>query len=179
MTEFNNQDVESNENEWQTLVEHGEPMDFDLQTVDFTTAPIFEKSAVISAKVANGGEIIETFLADGTKETENTAEAGDMIVTNPGGERYIIKPDTFAKKYEQTDENGTYKAKGMVRALPNPTGKEIKIVAPWGEEQVGSSESLVVVGYDPNNPNEIGDDRYIIGKQEFDDTYKPKVESNI
>ena len=44
-------------------------------------------------------------------------------------------------------------------------------MAPWGAEQFGDSECLLATVYDPNNPDEIGKDRYIIGREEFLDTY--------
>ena len=51
----------------------------------FGTAKTYVKFARIQATQAQGGEAIETVLADGTKETANIANAGDWIVTNPGG----------------------------------------------------------------------------------------------
>ena len=55
----------------------------------------YAKFARIQAIEAVGGEVIETILADGTKETSNTANAGDWIVTNPGGEKYIVPAAKF------------------------------------------------------------------------------------
>lgn len=140
-------------------------------------ASIFEKTATIQARPAQAGEVVATTLADGTQETTNTANEGDFIVTNPGGEQYIVPGEKFAKRYEVTDQQDTFKAVGMIRAIKNPTGEPIKIIAPWGEEMNGDGECYVVTGYDPANPEEISSDRYIIGAQEFADTYASMKQS--
>jgi hypothetical protein len=135
-------------------------------------APLYEKTATVKAREAVEGEVIKTVLEDGTVETTNTANAGDKVITNPGGEEYIIGGDKFKSRYQDTDEPGVYKAKGMARAINNPTGEEISVVAPWGEVQYGGPDAKILVAVDPENPDaEIGADRYIIGGQEFMDTY--------
>ena len=77
----------------------------------------FAKFARIQAQCAKGGEVIETVLSDGTKETLNTANAGDWIVTNPGGEKYVVPAAKFPKKYEPCPElgDGWYKPTGGVQ----------------------------------------------------------------
>lgn len=147
----------------------------DLSTEQYTKllaeAPVYAKKAIVEARQATEQEEVKTILADGTTETVNIAEAGDMILTNPGGEKYILKPEKFAKRYEAIDENGTYRAKGMARIAENPTGAPIEIVAPWGEKQVGALDCMIATPFDPEHPDEVGNDRYIIGHQEFVDTY--------
>lgn len=149
----------------------------DINSEEYTQAlaeaSIFEKTATIQARLAQAGEVVATTLADGTQETTNTANEGDFIVTNPGGEQYIVPGEKFVKRYETTDQEGTFKAVGMIRAIKNPSAESIKIVAPWGEEMDGDAECYIVTGYDPTNPEEISSDRYIIGAQEFADTYAP------
>lgn len=161
---------------------HGEqvdlaPQSLDLQTDEWTQtlaeAPIYKKFGKVHAEVAHGGETLQTVLADGTVETTNTANPGDVIVTNPGGERYIIGADKFNSRYETTDEEGVFNAKGKARITPNATGQPIKIMAPWGEEQFGGPDALIATVYDPENPDEVGADRYIIGRDEFNATYVP------
>ena len=153
------------------------PQELDLQTGEWTRAlakaPIYRKFGKVRAEVAQGGESLQTILADGTVETTNIANPGDIIVTNPGGERYIIGASNFNLRYEATDENGVFRAKGKARIVPNPTGRPIKIVAPWGEEQFGGPDALIATVYDPNNPDEISANRYIIGRSEFNTTYVP------
>lgn len=149
----------------------------DLSTEEYTTklaeAPVYAKKAEVNAVIASGGEVIETVLADGTKETTNTAGAGDAIITNPGGEQYIIPAETFNKRYEATSEDGVFRAKGMARAFKNDTGAPIEIMAPWGEPQFGDENCMIATVFDPDNPDHVGSDRYIIGAAEFAETYGP------
>jgi hypothetical protein len=153
------------------------PQSLDLQTDEWThtlaEAPIYKKFGKVNAHVAQGGETIKTVLADGTEETTNTAESDDVIVTNPTGEQYILKPDRFNSRYEATEDEGVFNAKGKARVVPNPTGEPIKIIAPWGEEQFGGPDALIATVYDPDKPDEVGSDRYIIGRDEFNATYVP------
>lgn len=132
-------------------------------------APIYKKVAAVHAEIAQGGEVIQTVLADGTVETTNTAEPGDAIVTNPGGEKYIIKAHKFGTLYDPTDEEGVYKAKGKIRAIPNPTGQPIRIMKSWGE-QIGDENAFIAATYDAENPDVVSDIR-IIGRDEFNATY--------
>jgi hypothetical protein len=149
----------------------------DLSTEEYTAklaeAPVFAKKAEVSAVTATAGQEVRTVLANGSEETVNYAEEGDVIVTNPGGEQYILKPDNFAKRYEPTTEEGVFRAKGMARAFKNDTGAPVEIMAPWGEPQYGDENCMIATVFDPDNPNEIGADRYIIGADEFAETYGP------
>ncbi len=150
------------------------PQHVDLSSDDYTErfkeAKVYIKSAVVQATRARGGERIETVLADGTSETVNTCNEGDFIVTNPGGEQYVLASENFAKRYEPM-EDGNYRAKGICRAFPNPTGGEVSVTAPWGEEQYGGPDAMFAVAVDPSDPSEVGNDRYIIGADEFRSTY--------
>ena len=149
----------------------------DLSTEAYTQklaeAPVFAKKGTVEAVVATAGQEISTVLADGTVETTNVANDGDIIITNPGGEQYIIGAEKFAKRYEPTTDEGVYRARGMARAFQNDTGKPIEITAPWGDPQFGDENCMIATVFDPDNPNEIGADRYIIGRNEFEQTYGP------
>ncbi len=61
----------------------------------------------------------------------------------------------------------------MARAFTNDTGRPIEIMAPWGEPQFGDADCKIATTFDPDKPDEISADRYIIGRQEFEDTYGP------
>lgn len=147
----------------------------DLSTEQYTQllteAPVYAKKAIVEARQATEREEVKTILADSTTETVNVAEPGDVIVTNPGGERYVLKSEKFAKRYEAIDDKGTYRAKGMARIVDNPTGMPIEIIAPWGEKQVGAVDCMVATPCDISQPGLVSNDRYIIGHQEFLDTY--------
>lgn len=154
--------------------------ELDLSTPEITQAlseaGIYTKTALVRIRQAQPGEQIKTVLGDGTEETVNMAGENEVIITNPGGEEYIISAEKAAGRYEKTDEDGVYKAKGMVRAMQNPTGRPIEIMAPWGEKQFGGADTIIATTYDPSDPENIGADRYIIGRQEFEDTYAPAAE---
>lgn len=154
-------------------------LELDLSTDEWTerlaVAPVYVKKAKVQARQLAEREEVRTTLADGTEETVNVAEAGDVVVTNPSGEKYVLKPDNFAKRYEATEEDGVFRAKGMARAVDNPTGSEIEIMAPWGEKQFGGMDCLIATVFDPEQPDVIGADRYIIGRQEFEATYAPYI----
>lgn len=139
----------------------------------FEAAPLWRKKAVVSARQTADVESLKTVLADGTVETSRDAvPAGHWIITNPGGEEYAITPEKFEKLYEGTDKEGRFRAKGVIRAYQNPTGHPVTIIAPWGEVQYGDENCWLAAGTDDSmNPT---DDRYIIGGQEFKDTYGPK-----
>jgi hypothetical protein len=47
------------------------------------------------------------------------------------------------------------------------------ITAPWGETMRGEPNAWLANVYDPENPGELSSNRYIIGAQEFADTYGP------
>ena len=131
----------------------------------FGNAKTYVKFARIQAVQANGGEAIETVLADGTVETSNVANAGDWIVTNPGGEQYIVPADKFAKKYEAATDLGAgwFKPKGGPQKFVQ-IPRDMKVMASWGEEQTLKKGAYLNV----TNPEDI----YGVAEAEFHDTYK-------
>lgn len=155
-------------------------LELDLSTDEWTQrlteAPVYAKKSLVQIRKASPGEVVTTTLADGTVETSNTAGENDVVITNPGGEQYIIDADKAEKRYEPTTEDGVYRAKGMARALTNPTGAPIEITAPWGEKQFGDADCLIATVFDPAQPDVVSSDRYIIGANEFQDTYGPADE---
>lgn len=125
----------------------------------------FAKFARIQAKEAAGGEEIITILADGTKETENIANAGDWIVTNPGGEQYIVPGAKFPKKYEPCPElgDGWFKPTGGVQKFLE-LAQDMQFICSWNEEQFIAAGGFV-------NVTDL-DDIYGIAKDELFVTYK-------
>lgn len=134
-------------------------------------APIYEKTAVVHIRPAVPGELVVTTLADGSRETENTAGEDQVVVTNPGGEKQIVDLEKAVQRYDLTDTPGLFAAKGMVRAIDNPLGRPISIVAPWGGLQHGDAQCKIAAIYDPSTPDLLSTDRYLIGKDEFTKTY--------
>lgn len=157
----------------------------DLSTPDYTAklaaAPIYRKVSPVRARVAYEGEPVITILADGTRETGNRARAGQIIITNPGGEQYIYRaaePDIavaradFERNYHPAAEPDTYLSSGKIRAIPNDTGHPIEITAPWGEPMHTGVDGKIAVPVDPKKPDHISMDRYLIGGREFTNTYE-------
>jgi hypothetical protein len=138
-------------------------------------APVYKKQGEVRAQIAKGGEGIVTKLADGTVETKNTAKAGDAIITNPGGEQYIIDGNIFVKKYQpKIGEEGVFIAKGYCKAIDNPFNSVITIMASWGERQNGAADCKLADTYDPETEMTAGEP-YIIARAEFEQTYKKVI----
>lgn len=133
----------------------------------FAEAPVYRKSTIVRARLAEPGEVVVTVTPDGVEEGRNTASEGDHVVTGANGADFILPAEKFNKLYEETEEAGTFQAKGMARIIDNPTGKKIGILAPWGEMQYGDAEAKLAVQYDPENPDVIGTDRYVLDSNEF------------
>lgn len=139
----------------------------------FSKAPVYRMNAVVTARRTTKPERLTTVLADGTVETDRIVPAGEWIITNPGGEQYAIDDEKFGKKCTPEGPEGTYRAAGEIRAFQSPYPFPITIFAPWGEEQHGNPGCYLAAGIDAKgNPT---DDRYIIGEQEFADTYAAKT----
>ncbi len=89
-----------------------EPRTLNLNGVDpdraFKNAAIYKKRGLVNARIAKDAERITTTLKDGTVETTNTAQSGDVIVTNPMGEEYVMPMEKFAARYEPTDASGVF-----------------------------------------------------------------------
>ncbi len=135
-------------------------------------APIYRKQGTVKAVIAQGGEVVVTKLADGSTETRNTAKSGDAIITNPGGEQYIIGAEKFSKRYESKDgEEGVFIATGHCRAIDNPWEQPITMLASWGEMQNGQTDCKIADTYDVST-KVLGGEPYIIGRTEFLQTYK-------
>jgi hypothetical protein len=132
---------------------------------------IYRKTGEFRAIRAESPTPVETVLAGGMKETKNTAYPGDYILTGVGGERYVVKPDVFAARYEpKPGHTGVFIARGHVKAIPNPFNRALHIVAPWGEVQHGANDCMVVDIYDAAAKKRDGKP-YLINRPEFDATY--------
>ena len=138
-------------------------------------APIFKKCATVMARPAIPGEAVITALKDGREETTNVAKDGDFVVANPSGEQYILTADNFLQRYIPTDEAGVYAANGYVRAIKNPLGFPIEILASWGKPQYGNEECLIADFCDREG-NNMGGEPYIIDAEAFNETYKPSTD---
>jgi hypothetical protein len=104
----------------------------DPAAIDFSQARLAQKVARVRARPAEPGERVATVMKDGHVETENVAAAGDLVVTNPSGEQYLVKAATFAERYQPTATPGEFAPKAApVKALV--ITENVAFTAPWGE----------------------------------------------
>ena len=153
-----------------TFEQDGEKVEVKCRLVDLNTpeydakfegAPLFRKNAEVRARQATTREEIETAL----DATQSVAEPGDWIVTNPGGEVYRVKDETFKNAYRPKEgEEGTFVALGVpVKAVQ--VNEDIAFMAPWGSEQGVRSGGYIVERLDNK-------ERYGIEKAAFESTYE-------
>ena len=107
-------------------------------------------------------------------ESTNKVVVDDWIATNPKkfesdrDNNYAIPDATFREKYEPTDQEGIYRARGMGRIIPNDTGEDIEIDAPWGGTQNGDAKCYFCAPYDPENPDDLAvNRRYLLSENDF------------
>jgi hypothetical protein len=104
---------------------------------------------------------VVTITADG-KETENTAVPGDIIMSGPSGEKYVVKAVKFEKLYAKQDD-GTVIPEQSPRQVARYTGKdEVTFTAPWGEQMVLKPGDYLV---------KDGEGYYRVAKKEYEATY--------
>lgn len=144
-----------------------------LKTTEFTekfaTAQKYKKSAIIHARQVNYAEHLDTILESGLLETSRVVPVGHWIITNPGGEEYAVSDEKFKTRYDHIGD-GRFTSHGVIRAFQNPTGTDIEILAPWGEPQYGDAQCFLASTCDDEFA--ATQDLYIIGYQEFLDTYQ-------
>lgn len=138
----------------------------------------FKKRSLVRAKKAEPGLHVITLTSDGF-ETQNTAEKGDWLVENQTSakERYLVKAETFEKKYTLMDSLGNgwgcYRPKGEIYALEvSEADLEkfgvtdlLEFQAPWKETIIVKPGDFLVI---PLEKNEI----YRIARKEFTQTYE-------
>lgn len=127
---------------------------------------LYAKTARVQARSGKAGEKIETKMKSGLKETDNTVKAdGDMVITNPDGEQYIVEKAKFEKRYEIDPENPKqFRPKGGAQEFI-PVQEDIQFKAPWGEEMT------ILAGGVLNITGRDSGDIYGIQKDEFNNTY--------
>lgn len=138
----------------------------DVNAIDMSGGRAYKKSAVVTVAQATHGQKLITTLKNGTVETSRILSGDECIITNPSGEQYAVSKENLIAKYDKNPD-GTYSAKGQITAVKNPFGRDITIIAPWGEEQHGDASCYIAQSSTDEN------DRYIIGHNEFIETYKP------
>jgi len=107
---------------------------------------------------------VVTMTSDG-KETENVAKAGDIVMSGPSSEKYVIKSSKFSKMYEgNMGEDVT--PEQSPRMVAEYIGEDpITFKASWGEDMVLKPGDYLV--------KEGEGAYYRIAKKEYEQTYNP------
>ena len=127
----------------------GNPQDEAISEALERDGKVYRKTGEYRVERAVVTTAVETILG-GKVETRNTAYPGDFIVTGAEGVRHVVKPDVFVSRYEpKPGHAGVYLARGYVKAVPNPFGRPLYLLAHWGEVQQGDIDCMVLDIYDP------------------------------
>ena len=107
----------------------------------------------------------------GAKETSNTMKRGDVLITGPKGERYVVGAGKFLGLYNVNEEIAVPRAlprmvarltKVAVRKGGNGIEDKIVFTAPWSEKMVAKVGDYIV---------KDGDGYYRVEKTAFLSTY--------
>jgi hypothetical protein len=105
---------------------------------------------------------VVTTTTDG-KETQNTAEVGDVIMSGATGENYVVKAAKLPKLYTGNVGSDIYPEQSP-RQVALYNGEPVTFKAPWGEDMIIKPGDYLVK--DPANTG-----YYRIAKVEFEKTY--------
>lgn len=132
---------------------------------------VFEAKKVANITAAQGeiGEGVETKMKNGLVETTNVVTADPetnqpgWIITNPDGERYIVKDSEFRKKYIPDPEKpGEYKPVSPP-VLVTRINENLEFMAAWGKQEKLEAGGILVLA----NSSKI----YGIQPEPFKNTY--------
>ncbi|RYZ24182.1 MAG: hypothetical protein EOO16_01925 [Chitinophagaceae bacterium] len=88
----------------------------------------YRKYGRFNYAIARTQEQVATII-DGVVETEQCAQPGDYIITGSRGERFVVRPEVFARRYADL-ANGIAEARGECWAVLY-TGAAFTFEAPW------------------------------------------------
>lgn len=140
----------------------------------------YKKFGTFDFEVHRGDPIEVITEIDGVHETKNTAQNNDYIMTGASGEKFILKPNQFTKRYKVIDSipkesiapgdvfAGKAEAIGECWAIQY-AGQPQEFMAPWGEPMI------LNIGDWLCSPNEQITEAYRIEKETFSKTYRPVV----
>jgi hypothetical protein len=107
---------------------------------------------------------VVTVTSDG-KETQNVAAQGDIIMSGPSKENYVVKSAKFPKLYQGQIGQKVIPEQGP-RLVALYTGQQpVSFTAPWGESMVLKPGDYLVKDGDQGY--------YRIAKVEYEQTYNP------
>jgi hypothetical protein len=122
-----------------------------------------ENMPAMSYATAEKDMPVVTVTADG-KETQNVAAPGDVVMSGPSREQYVVKAAKFPKLYQVT--GNTAIPEQSPRMVAVYTGKDmVSFTAPWGESMILKHGDYLVKDGDAGY--------YRIAKAEYEQTYNP------
>ena len=130
----------------------------DLNKIDMKGMP------ALSYGIAPDKSVVVTMLPDG-KETSNTAERGDIIMSGVSREKYVIKAAKFPKLYTGSIGRDVIPEQTPRMVARYTASQTITFEAPWGEQMILKTGDYVVREAD-------GKGFYRIAKAEFERTYE-------
>ena len=155
------------------------------QFVDLNTTQVEQMPAMSYGQLATQQQIT-TYTTDG-KETSNTGNIGDIVMSGPSKEKYVVKKEKFPKLYQgqigqeivpdQSPRTVAKMTPEIFKSL-NLDANNLKFTASWGEDMALKPEDFLV---------KDGENYYRIAKIEYEKTYddveavqlKQKTESII
>lgn len=122
------------------------------------------KLPAMTYTVSNKEQPVVTVTSDG-KETQNVAAPGDIIMSGPSRENYVVKGAKFSKLY-QGEIGQNVMPEQSPRMVALYTGKDpVTFTAPWGESMILKPGDYLVKDGDAGY--------YRIAKVEYEQTYNP------
>jgi len=118
----------------------------------------------MSYAVAQQQMPVTTVTSDG-KETQNTADSGDIVMSGPSGEKYVIKSAKFPKLYSGQIGGPIHPEQSPRNVGIYYGSAPITFTAPWGESMVLKPGDYLV--------KEDEGKYYRIAKKEYEATYNP------
>ena len=123
-----------------------------------------KKIVTVHAEQGIIGDVITTDI-DKTENTVGVDEFGnpDWVITNPGGEKYVVKDKVFKDTYERAgDEPGVYSKKAL--QLLVPCEKSVEFTPSWGGSFTVEKGGYFTI----NDYNDIAG----VQKKAFEQTYE-------
>ena len=132
----------------------------------------YKKFGLFSFRIVSKEELVETWIGD-ELETRNTAFPGDVIMTGPNGEEFVLKPEKFKQRYQIKFfvPSDAFKSAGVAEAIGEGyaaiwEGDPITFTTAWGEEMICNAGDFLY------SPNEEVTEVYRIEAEIFNETYK-------
>lgn len=124
------------------------------------------KVVAVKVRFAKKGEIIETFVSDGTNEVNHLCGGGEAVVTNPTGESYAMSRGEFDLRYTYKGGDEAFPLAKVRRLIEVPACElPIAIPAPWDENEMMELHDGFL------NIDDM-DGIYVLARAEFEKTHR-------